>query len=220
MKSRTMHYCVLLSCGLIGFIASSCAYQNPTPAATYTTIVEYQDQSFSGSQLSGQTILVLPIMLKSEFDTTAALGADKIGKILDKKRSDVDIVTKEEFETRYCAHHDSISLNAFYKNLFKGNSVALATSDSVWKEMKTGYCLSTRITNAITIKGFDGLVKRRMNMETEFWDVDSLEPVLRVSVQASASGTQMTDVEFISAALAAALDRLPGVVPGSNERNW
>jgi len=220
MDLHTMQRLVLFLFGFAGSILLSCVYQNATPVATYTTIVEYQDQAFSGGMLSGQNILVLPILLKNGFDTTTALGANQIGKMLSSRGNDIEVVTKEEFEGRYCVRHDSASLSAFYRNMFKGNSVALATSDSVWKEMKTGYCFSAAITNAITIKDFDGLVKRRMNMETEIWDVDSIEPVFRVSVQASAQSAQMTDVEFIRAALAASFDKLSGAAPGSNERNW
>jgi hypothetical protein len=98
--------------------------------------------------------------------------------------------------------------------------VALANSDSVWKEMKTEYCLAVRINHALTIKGFNNIVTRRMVLETELWNVDSAEAVLRIQVQASAQGEKITDAEFIRSALGAAFEKLPVFAPSTNEQNW
>jgi hypothetical protein len=197
----------------------------PPPAASlmttsYTATVLYQQRSFSGGSLSEQTVLVLPVLTKQGLDTTPALSPHKIGKLLQEARGDVEPVTKEEFETRYSARHDTASLSSFYRLLFKGSVVALANADSVWKEMKTAYCFAARITNAITVKGFNNTVTRRMNMETELWDVDSAEVVLRIRVQASARGERITDAQFIGAALSAAFEKLPAFAPSTNGQNW
>ena len=198
-----------------------CAPPPPaTAVATYAATVLYQQRSFSGSSLSGQTVLVLPVLTKAGLDTTPALSPQKISKLLLSARNDMEPVTKEEFETRYSTRHDTASLSAFYRLLFKGNVVALANSDSVWKEMGTNYCFAARITNALTIHGFNGLVKRRMSMETELWDVDSAEVILRIQVQASATGDRLTDVDFITSALAAAFEKLPAFAPSANEQKW
>jgi hypothetical protein len=196
----------------------------PPPALplleTYASSILYQQRSFSGASLSGQSVLVLPICMKSGLDTNASVSPQRISKLLLAARGDVEPVTKEEFETRYSARHDTASLSSFYGLLFKGTMVALANSDSVWKEMKTTYCLAVRITNAINIKGFNGLVKRRMDLETELWNVDSAEVVLRIQVQASARGERITDAEFIRNALRAAFEKLPVFAPSTNEQNW
>jgi len=170
--------------------------------------------------LSDQTVLILPVLTKFGIDTTTSLSPQRIGKLLQAVRPDVEPVTREEFETRYSVNHDTASLSAFYRLLFKGNVVAVANSDSVWKEMKTAYCFAARITNALTIRGFNGLVKRRLNMEAELWDVDSAEAVLRIRVQASAQGEALTDAEFIRTALAAAFEKMPVFAPSSNDQNW
>ena len=192
----------------------------PPLLSTYAASVLYQQRSFSGGSLSGQTVLVLPICTKSGLDTTASLSPRRISKLFLAVRGDIEPVTKEEFETRYAARRDTASLSAFYRLLFKGDIVALANSDSVWKEMKTTYCLAARITNAITIKGFNGLVTRRLNLETELWNVDSAEVVLRIQVQASARGEGITDAEFITNSLRAAFEKLPMFAPSTNEQNW
>jgi hypothetical protein len=213
---------MFLRCFLFAFVL--CCLCTPPPAktvlATYASSVLYQQRSFSGGSLSGRTVLVLPICTKSGLDTTASLSGQRISKLFLAARSDIEPVTKEEFETRYAARRDTASLSAFYRLLFKGDIVALANSDSVWKEMKTTYCLAARITNAITIKGFNGLVTRRLNLETELWNVDNAETVLRIQVQASARGDGITDAEFIRNALSAAFEKLPGFAPSTNEQNW
>lgn len=191
-----------------------------TTVAAYIATVLYQDRSFSGGSLSGQSVLVLPVLTQSGLDMTPSLSPQKISKLLLSTRSDVEPVTKEEFETRYSARHDTASLAAFYRLLFKGNVVALANCDSVWKEMKTTYCFAARITNALTIHGFNGIVKRRMDLETELWDVDSAEAVLRIRVQASATGERLIDADFIKSALTAAFEKMPVFTPSDNERKW
>jgi hypothetical protein len=197
------------------------------PPRTSTSVVEsyaatilYQHRSFSGGSLSGQTVLVLPVLTKSGLDTTTALSPAQIAKQLLSFYKDAEPVTKEEFETRYSVHHDTSSLAAFYRHLFKSEVVALANSDSVWKNMKTTYCFAARITNALTIHGFNGVVKRRMNLETELWDVDSAEAVLRIRVQASALGDRITDAGFIRAAIGAAFEKMPLSAPSANEQKW
>jgi hypothetical protein len=197
----------------------------PPPAkisliTTYAASVLYQQRTFSGSSLSGQSVLVLPICTKSGLDTNASLSPQRISKLLLAVRGDIEPVTREEFETRYSARHDTASLAAFYRLLFNGNMVALANSDSVWKEMKTDYCLAVRINHAITIRDFNNIVKRRMVLETELWNVDSAEAVLRIQVQASAQGGNITDAEFIRNALSASFEKLPVFAPSTNEQNW
>jgi hypothetical protein len=222
MKKKPIIPLLLLVAAGTLFLPCRCT---PPPAATlmttsYTATVLYQQRSFSGGSLSEQTVLVLPVLTKQGLDTTPALSPAKIGKLLQGARGDVEPVTKEEFETRYSARHDTASLSSFYRLLFKGSVVALANADSVWKEMKTAYCFAARITNAITVKGFNSTVTRRMNMETELWDVDSAEVVLRIQVQASARGERITDAQFIGAALTAAFEKLPAFAPSTNGQNW
>jgi hypothetical protein len=213
------YFTYLFACGFALVCLCAPAARNG-PEASYDAEISYQERSFSGGSLTDQTVLILPVMTKAGLDTTTALSPQNIGRLFQAARPDVEPVTKEEFETRYSIRHDTASLPAFYRLLFKGSVVAAANSDSVWKEMKTAYCFAARITNALTIRGFNGLVKRRMNMETELWDVDSAEAVLRIRVQATAQGEAMTDAEFIRRALAAAFEKLPVFAPSSNEQNW
>ena len=218
-RTTFTHFSACLLGGCTVFCLCTPAPQT-APAVTYNAEISYQQQWFSGGSLTDESLLILPVLTASGADTTSALSGRHIGKLFQAARPDVEPVTKEEFETRYATDHDTASLSAFYRLLFKGAMVPLANSDSVWKEMKTAYCLATRVTNALTIRDFNGVVKRRMILETELWNVDSAEAVLRISVQASAMSQALTDAEFIKAALAAAFEKLPVFAPASNEQNW
>jgi hypothetical protein len=205
-------FCVLLFVG-------TCTYIESTGSASYRASIVYQQRNFSGGSLSGQSVMVLPILSKKGFDTTAALGASECAALLSGIRGDIKPVFRDEFEKRYLAGHDSASLANFYNKLASGEVIALGTSDSVWKAMDAAYCSVVRIKNALTIKGFDGVVKRRLILETELWDVDSSETVLRVEVQGKA-GQQTSDVDFIRAALRSAFEKLPAFAPASHEKAW
>jgi hypothetical protein len=200
-------------------VVASCTYIESTGSASYRASVVYQQRNFSGGSLSGQSVMVLPILSKKGFDTTSALGASECAALLSGVRGDVTPVYRDEFEKRYLAGHDSASLANFYNKLASGEVMALCTSDSVWKAMGTPYCSVIRIKNALTIKGFDGVVKRRLVLESELWDVDSSETVLRVEVQGRA-GQQTSDVDFVKAALRSAFEKLPAFAPASHEKNW
>jgi hypothetical protein len=204
----------------ISFIIYGCTPPSNVPVTSYIATVSYQDALFCGASLSNQTILVLPVLTKDGFDSTASIGPGIIAHLLQKVRGDIEPVEKEGFETRYRMNHDSASLAAFYIALYNDSMLVLTASNSVWQKMSAAYCCVTRIKKALTIFGFNGVVKRRMEMETEFWNVDSAMVSLRIQTSASASGSAITDAAFVIEAMKAAFAKVPIYAPANNEKNW
>jgi hypothetical protein len=197
-----------------------CARIPSSPEQSFIANISYQESSFTGASLSNQTVLLLPILTKNGPDASSSLDPIQIAKILLKVRPDVEPVTRDEFEARYKALHDSVSLTDFYRLLYESDIVALQNCDSVWGQMKTAFCIVSRIKSALKIKGFDNSVKRRMAFETELWRVDSAEAVARFEVQCSSRGEKLSDADFVRAAVQAAFEKLPLFAPANNERDW
>jgi len=198
----------------------SCAYHPPLIGEICRASTLYQLHSFAGTSLSNETVLVLPILTRNGPDTLAALSAREIGKLLREKRGDVEPVTPGEFEAHCKALFGPELPGNFYKQLYASNVVAVSNSDSVWKQMKTGYCSVTRIAKGLRVRGLEGALTRRMTLETELWNVDSAEAVWRVQVECVAKGEHLTDADLVREALRAAFDKIPVFAPENNERNW
>ena len=197
-----------------------CSPKTDAPAVTYDATITFQDPYFSGVSLSEVPVLILPVVKNNAFDTSESVSPLAIAQLLQIVRKDVVPVYKKEMEEAYLAKYDSATLADFYTNLCAGKMLALANNETVWKQMHVSYCCVTRMKNAVTIKDFDGIVKRRMILETELWNTDSAAVAFRVEVKAGARGARITDVEFVKAALNAAFAKLPVFSPANNEKNW
>jgi hypothetical protein len=205
---------------LVCVLVLSCAYIPLTPSESYLATVLYQQRSFAGTSLSNETVLILPALTKTGPDSMPPLSPLELGELLQGRRGDVQPVPPEEFEAHCKAAYGQGVLNRFYKLLYSSNVVAIQNSDSVWKQMKTGYCSVTRITRGLRIRGFEGSLKRKMVLETELWSVDSAEAVWRVQVECTARGDKPSDAELVRRSLQKAFDKIPVFAPGNNERNW
>jgi hypothetical protein len=197
-----------------------CSPRPDSTAVTYDATITFQDPFFSGASLSEVPVLILPIVKRNMFDTSETVSPLVITQLLQTVRKDIVPVYKSDFEAAYLAKYDSTKLADFYKSLCAGDMLALANSETVWKQMHVSYCCVTRMKNAVTIKDFDDIVKRRMILETELWNADSSAVVFRVEVKAGARGARMKDDEFVKAALNAAFAKLPVFSPANNEKNW
>lgn len=169
----------------------------------------YKSDGFSGITISGRTILILPFLTRSGFDTAGVLSPALLHKNLAKKRRDLRLSVDRSFESDYYAKHDTASLDSFYANLFRGELVALQTADSVWKTMKTPYILAIRLKNGATIIDFGHRSHRLLLLEAELWDVKTAEVVLRIGVTGRSADKKQNNGEFIRRALLSIFDSVP-----------
>lgn len=201
-------------------IVLSCTYAPGTPKQTYIATTLYQERSFAGTSLSNEKVLMLPLFTRTGPDTTHKLSPDALGRLLRSKRGDVEPVGPEDFEAHCKASYGKEVLKDLYKHMYESNVVAVQTSDSLWKKMKTGFCSVTRVTHGLRIRGLEGSLTRKMVLETELWNVDSAEAVWRVQVLCTARGEAPSDADLVLAALQTAFEKIPAFAPENNERNW
>ena len=191
-----------------------------TGPAQYTVKIAYCEQHFNGASLTGQTILVLPVLTRTGHDTASYFSPQQQIEILQKVRNDLHYSTSYDFEKKYLSAHDPLSLSRFYQSLYNGEVVKAQTSDSIWKAMDAAYMMFVGIQYAATIRSFDGNSRRNLHLDVELWNVASGEAVWRVEVIGIDKSIGTTDTRFLNGSLYEAFSKLPGYLPANNENNW
>jgi hypothetical protein len=191
-----------------------------TSPAQYTAKVAYCEEHFNGASLTGQSLLVLPVLTRTGRDTASYFSPQRQIEMLQKVRDDLHFFTSDAFEKKYQSMHDSLSLARFYQSLYKGEVIEAQTSDSIWKAMDASYVAFVRIRYAVTIRGFDGNFRKNLHLDAELWDVAAGETVWRVEVTGINTSNGTTDARFLKGGLYEAFSKLPGYLPANNENNW
>ena len=191
---------------------------SPVPAVTIKLL--HQDPSFGPEQLSGQTILILPLLGKTGFDTTQFLSPQHQGTWLTRRRSDLEPVYREKYEAAYKAAYDSLSLAKFYRALYKGNMIAVHNADSIWKTMPAAYLLAMYLRSGMEVRNLYGHSRRTVSLEAELWEIDSTEVVWRLSAIESTTDATMSDAAFIWNAITHIYAQFPEYRPSINETKW
>jgi hypothetical protein len=216
----------LFLCGVVlssGLFCGCTFYVRHIEPARYTVKILYSNEQLSGAALSGQSVLLLPILTRDGPDTTHFPTPREQSCMVGKVRDDLRFIFPQTFEKRYRdseAGRDSGSLDRFFGNLYNGNVMAIQTSDSIWKAVDADFLIVVRIKYAATIRGFDGNASRRLIMEIELWNVAAIEAALRIEVIGFENRPGVTDVQFVMGALKEAYGALPGYLPANNETDW
>ncbi|HAJ80759.1 MAG TPA: hypothetical protein DCO75_13430 [Fibrobacteres bacterium] len=186
----------------------------------YSTKLLYVNDKFTGASLSGQSVLILPVLTEKGPDTFSIFSPYSIGGLLSKNRNDLRLVLWKDFENKYLSYHDFHSLDDFYSALFRGNILYAQTSDSIWQAIDAHYMLVIRVRYAALIKGFYEDLRRRLSMEVELWDTRAPEAVWRAEVSGFGHNDKTGDDKFIEGALLDAFSLIPGYMPVNNETDW
>jgi hypothetical protein len=204
---------------IVAFLAAG-AFLECSPAPAVTIKLLHQDPSFGPERLSGQTILILPLLAKTGFDTTRFLSPQHQGSWLTRRRSDLEPVFRDKFEAAYKAAHDSVSLAKFYRALYKGNMIPLHSADSIWKTMPAAYLLAMYLKSGMKVRNLYGRTRRCVSLEAELWQIDSAEVVWRLSAMESTTDATMSDAAFIWNAMTHIYAQFPEYRPSINETKW
>lgn len=190
-------------------------------ATRYTVTLQYSSDRLNGNALTGQSLLILPVLTRSGPDTARFPSPSSIAGFLQENHDDLQFVYPEEFEKKYrsTSGHDATAMDRFYRSLFNREMLAVQTSDSIWKAVDAHYLLSLRVTYAAVVRGFDGMVNKRITMEAELWEVAASEAVWRSEVVGVERGAG-ADRTFILGAVRKVLGAIPGFLPANNEKDW
>jgi hypothetical protein len=186
--------------------------------ARYTIRILYSDENFKGEALSGQSLLVLPVLTKDGADTVKFPSPYTLSMLFQKNHEDMEFKYPEIFEKKYQL---AASLDRFYQSFFNGEIIKVQTNDSIWNAIDAAYLLCVRVKYAATIRGFDGNTVKRLVMEVELWEVAASEAVWRAQVIGFDKRIGTLDTEFVMGALNEIFSAVPaGEMPGAGEKDW
>jgi hypothetical protein len=192
--------------------------------ARYTVRILYSDESFSSASISGQSMLVLPVLTKDGADTVNFPSPYTLSQFFQKNYEDVQFKFPETFDKKYqstAMSRDSASLDRFYRSFFNGEIIKVQTNDSIWNAIDAAYLLCVRVKYAATIRGFDGNTVKRLVLEVELWEVAASEAVWRAQIIGFDKSVGTLDSQFVLGALKEIFSAIPaGGIQGAGEKDW
>ncbi|MFW5775192.1 MAG: hypothetical protein ACOCW2_02785 [Chitinivibrionales bacterium] len=186
----------------------------------FRTEVLFHNARLDREQLSGQSILFLPAINDSSFDSSGVLCADSQAFLLTRLRSDLRGCTREKFERSYMDEHAREGLEGFYGDLIGNDILALQTSDTVWSHMACRYLLTLRVAYGARVRTFEGALLRSARIEAELWDIDSSEVVWWAETRGTERDARTPDSQFLKEAMLHLYKQLPAYRPALNEKHW
>jgi hypothetical protein len=180
----------------------------------------YAKKRFSGRDLSGQTIILTPLITAQgartgdQFEPSVLIGE------INKARPDLRLKRPDAFLKRYRDTYGRDALDTLYRDFFNGAIVTLETDKRIWKEVGSGYLMALKLTFGLKTKSLDDRTLRQMRLEGELWDCDSNEVVWRSVVNSRSKSVIDTDKDVLIKAVVKLFSAMPPVLDGYGKGSW
>jgi hypothetical protein len=197
-------------------VAPGCAPQR----IAYNVEQLYQEHSFSSRELSGKSIVLLPLLTAQGPDTSGPLALGALSSWLITNRPDLRVVTvSKPFFERYAESTGVFS--RLIGELYRGDVVEITQHAAAFKEFGHPYVVVIRLKNGLRIRGLDNRTKRRIELEGELWEVEGARVLWRGRVQGMSLEVEHSDEGFIARGVERLLMSLPQLPPSPHyEQNW
>ncbi len=200
-----------------GVIFISCT----APSVQWKAELLYTSSELESNRLStGNSILFLPLITRDGFDTSRTLSPEALTKSLVATQGKLKLFFKKDFEESFLPRNSRELLDSLYASLFRNDILALHAVDTVWKTIPARFVIVLRLNTGVRIKSFDGIVKRKAELEGELWDTKRIEIVWRAQSSGYQMDTKITDAEFISRGVREIFNLLPEFIPVRDEEDW
>ena len=180
----------------------------------------YNKEGFSGADLGGRSITVSPLFTPRGVVADGELTSQIEIESINKKRRTLPLLPHEVFEERYISTSGEDALDSFYTCLFKGKMVELQAMEKPWKQIGSDYLMVLKLTYGLRIMSGKEKSARRLRLEGELWDCDSIEVLWRVAVDCRIMGEKNTDRQVLLDAICRVFEALPPVIPGYGKGRW
>jgi hypothetical protein len=190
------------------------------PGAKFSVFRLYGKKGFTGNDLSGQRILISPLITRTGFESGGALTSGAIAGAASDKRPDLRFEKSDDFMARYRARHGEEDLERICQDFFQGAMVSLQTNTGFWTELNSDYLMVLKLTYGLKTRSVGKETTRQMRIEGELWECDSLEVVWRAVVEGRCKGDLTTDTDLILKAVSRLIEVLPPVTRGYGRGEW
>jgi hypothetical protein len=141
-------------------------------------------------------------------------------KNISRIRADLVLLSFNQIKAQLNAKFVKSTIDTLFLQLYNGDITKLQTNDSLWNYLSCDYFMSVRIINAMSIKTFNNVHKKRISIEAELWNRKDQEVVLRIEVNGTAEGDKYSDKQVISRALEKVYKEIPETVPSYENAGW
>lgn len=181
----------------------------------------FENQKLASSKrTTGHTVVVLPLVTDSCFDTSRALAPEKFSRELIREQESIRLLFQNDFEESIILKHGREMLDSFYAAIGTNDMLALHALDTVWKSLPGEYLLAVRVASGVRINSFDNVVKRKAQLEAELWDIRTIEVVWRAKASGFEMNVSVTDAQFVIDGIKKIGTLLPDFIPVREEENW
>lgn len=221
MTARIHEYALCsLKSGLVLLIVFSVGFIGCSSTERLSVKQVYTKKQFSGRDLSGQTILLTPLITGQGAETGDPFKPSVLIGEINKARPDLRLKRPDAFLKRYQSLYGSDALDTLYRNFFNGAIVTLQTDKRIWREIGSGYLMALKLTFGLKAKLLDDRTLRQMRLEGELWDCDSGEVVWRSVVDSRSRSVMETDKDVLFKAVVKLFSVMPPVLEGYGKGSW
>ncbi len=210
-----MHFRIIFTI-LLSFSTLFCGL----PASIFNAKKIYIADGFNNRTLSGSSIGLGPVLTKRGIDLFDSSDHAFIYKNLGHMRSDLFLLSFDQIKTQLELKMGKSKIDSLFLQLYNGDITRLQTNDSLWKYLSCDYFMSVRIKDAMSIKTFNNVHKKRIYLEAELWNRKDQEVVLRIEVNGSSEGDRYSDKQVIIKALEKVYKEIPETVPSYENARW
>ena len=219
MSSKEGLYTLFFS-GILSIIVTIVTGCAPKTGHWESELLYKKDEIDHNKLTTGNSILLLPVIIEEGFDTTTALSPEVLIKSLLRQQGQIEVFFRKDFEKAYLSNQRRESLDSFYVKLFKNDMLAITTSDSASKYMPCRFVVILRLNKGVRISSFDGIMKRKAVLEGEIWDKKNIEVVWRAQTSGFEMGKRTDDAQFIANGIKEIFKLFQQFIPLKEVENW
>jgi hypothetical protein len=180
----------------------------------------YMVDGFNENTLSGSLICAGPLFNQKCIDIIDSIKIiNNFQKITDI-RKDLKLISLMQIKGKLTNKIGSVSCDSLFSILCSESVVTKQLLDTLWQLIDCDFLMVIRIKDAMSIKTFDDVEKKRIYIEAELWKCKDQEIVWRTEAYGIADGKVVTDREIIDMSIQKIYQELPLTVPSYENEKW
>ena len=190
------------------------------PITGFATKKLYISDAVNNRTLSGFSVSIGPVLSKQGIDILDSSNYTILSKIINSKRPDLVLIPFDQIKKQLVLKISNVQCDSLFLKLYYESTVKLQLYDTLWKYMPCDLFMIIRIHDAMSIKTFDNVHKKRIRLEAELWNCKDQETIWRIEEYAISDGKKSTDKEIMFQSIEKIYEQLPLTVPAYENGKW
>lgn len=201
---------------LVPFVLLFCS----PPPLGFSAKKIYIADNFNEKTLSGFSIGLGPVLTKQGADIVDSLNSDEIYKYIRGMRPDLRLMPFNKIKTQLITMSGKNWCDSLFLLLYNEKTLKLQQIDSLWQFIPCDFFMIIRVKDAMSIKTFDNVHRKRIRLEAELWKCKDQEAVWRIEAHGIANGKIVSDRQIINESIIKIYEELPKTMPSYESGKW